>query len=413
MTREKTARNEIIEKISDELIEKYGITREAIFGEEGAFTQLQKRTIEKMLQGEMTYHLGYPEGEKPKGVENKRNGYSAKRIITKDQALEIAIPRDREGHFEPLLIPRGKKRFDGFDERILAMYARGMSVREIQGFLQEQYQVEVSHDLISTVTDSVIAEIKDWQGRPLEETYAVIFFDAIRVKIRDGAQVKNKAVYLALGISCEGSRDILGIWIEQNEGAKFWQQIMNELKNRGVQDILIAVVDGLKGFPEAINNIYPKTQIQTCIVHLIRHSLSFCGWKERKAVAQALKTIYQSPSAEIAEQRLEEFGQSELGKKYPMITASWKKNWEEIIPFFYYPPEIRKIIYTTNAIESVNMQLRKIIKNRGHFPNDQAAIKLIYLALRNVIKKWEKPSLPIWGPASYQFSIVFGERFKK
>ena len=413
MPRVKTPRNETIEKISEELIEKYGITREAIFGEEGAFTQLQKRTIEKMLQGEMTYHLGYPEREKPEESENKRNGYSTKTILSKDKELEIAIPRDRQGDFEPLLIPKGKKRFDGFDERILAMYGRGMSVREIQGFLQEQYQVEVSHDLISTVSESVIEEIKEWQNRPLEEVYAIIFFDALRVKIREGAHVKNKAVYLALGVSCEGNRDILGIWIEQNEGAKFWQQIINELKNRGVQDILIAVIDGLKGFPEAINNIYPQTQIQTCIVHLIRHSLSFCGWRERKAVAQELKTIYQSPTAEIAQQRLEEFEQSEVGKKYPMIVSSWKKNWEEIIPFFYYPAEIRRMIYTTNAIESVNMQLRKIIKNRGHFPNDQAATKLIYLALRNVIKKWKNAPLMLWSPASRQFAIFFGERFKK
>jgi len=413
MSRVKTPRNETIEKISEELIEKYGITREAIFGEEGAFTQLQKRTIEKMLQGEMTYHLGYPEREKPEESENKRNGYSTKTILSKDKELEIAIPRDRQGDFEPLLIPKGKKRFDGFDERILAMYGRGMSVREIQGFLQEQYQVEVSHDVISTVSESVIEEIKEWQTRPLEEVYAIIFFDALRVKIREGAHVKNKAVYLALGVSCEGNRDILGIWIEQNEGAKFWQQIINELKNRGVQDILIAVIDGLKGFPEAINNIYPQTQIQTCIVHLIRHSLSFCGWRERKAVAQELKTIYQSPTAEIAQQRLEEFEQSEVGKKYPMIVSSWKKNWEEIIPFFYYPAEIRRMIYTTNAIESVNMQLRKIIKNRGHFPNDQAATKLIYLALRNVIKKWKNAPLMLWSPASRQFAIFFGERFKK
>lgn len=404
-------RNEKIERITDELIEEYGISREALIGENGIILELQKRIYEKALNGELTYHLGYARGKKPEGEENSRNGYSKKTIISGEKEMEISIPRDRQGNFEPILIPKGEKRFEGFDDKIIAMYARGMSVREIQGFILEQYKIDISPELISTVTESVIEEIKEWQNRPLEEMYPVLFFDALRIKIREGSNVKNKAVYLALAIASDGSRDILGIWVEQNEGAKFWQKIINEIRNRGVEDILIAVVDGLKGFPEAINAVYPQTQVQTCIVHLTRHSLGYCNWKERKLVAQELKNIYQSPTAEIAEKRLEEFDQSPLGKKYPMIGTSWRKNWAEIMPFFQYPPEIRKMIYTTNAIESVNMQLRKIIKNRGHFPNDQAAVKLIYLALRNVIAKWKNPP-PAWSAAAYQFAIQFEERFK-
>lgn len=401
-----------MEEIAERLVEEYGITREGLFGENGAFLELQKMVIEKALRGEMTYHLGYRPGEKPEGEENSRNGYSKKTIISKEGEIEINQPRDRQGSFKPILIEKGQKRFDGWDDKIIGMYARGMSVREIRAFLIEQYKIEVSPDFISTVTDSVYEEIKEWQNRPLEETYAIIYFDALRVKIRDQGVVKNKAVYLALGVSTDGNREILGIWIEENEGAKFWQKVLNELKNRGVSDILIAVVDGLKGFPEAINAIYPETQVQTCIVHLTRYTLSFCNWKERKIVAQELKEIYKSPTAEMAEKRLEEFDQSTMGKKYPMIAQSWRRNWEEVIPFFHYPQEIRTMIYTTNALESVNMRIRKTIKNRGHFPNDEAAIKLIYLALRNTMLKW-KSSPVAWPEAARQFAISFGERFKK
>ena len=343
-------------------------------------------------------------------VENHRNGYSSKKLLGEDGTMEIEVPRDRDGSFEPVLVPKGKRRFEGFDERIIAMYARGMTVREIQGFLLDQYGTQVSADFVSTVTDSVIEEVVEWQNRPLELMYPVVFFDALRVKIRDEGSVKNKAVYLALGMGPDGRRDVLGLWIEQNEGAKFWLKVMNELRNRGVEDILIAVVDGLKGFPEAITTVFPLTSVQTCIVHLTRFSLSFCGWKERKQVAEALRGIYRAETAQAAEARLAEFEKGIWGKKYPMIAQSWRRNWEQVIPFFAYPPEIRKMIYTTNAIESLHMQLRKVLKNRGHFPSDEAATKLIYLALRNITKKWKNPPLT-WRSAANQFAIQFGRRF--
>lgn len=408
MTKKKkdTSGDELIEA----LLEKYGRSREAILGENGLLADLKKRVVEKALAGELTHHLGYRPGEKPEGVKNHRNGYSPKTVVGEDGAMEIAVPRDREGSFEPLLIAKGQKRFEGFDEKIIAMYARGMTVREIQGFLLDQYKVEVGADFISTVTDSVLEEVQEWQNRPLERMYPVVFFDALRVKIRDEGTVKNKAVYLALGMTGEGVKEVLGIWVEQNEGAKFWLKVMNELRNRGVEDILIAVVDGLKGFPEAITTVFPEANVQTCIVHLIRHSLSFCGWKERQKVASELKTIYRAENAEAAEQRLTEFENGPWGKKFPMIAASWKRNWEQVIPFFAYSPEIRKMIYTTNAIESLHMQLRKVLKNRGHFPSDESAVKLIYLALRNVTKKWNRPPIS-WKAAAGQFAIQFGTRF--
>ena len=290
------------------------------------------------------------------------------------------------------------------------MYAQGMTVREIKAFLEEQYKVEISADLISTVTDSVLDDVVEWQNRPLERMYPVVFFDALGVKIRDEGTVKNKAAYLALGIQRDGTKDVLGLWIQQTEGAKFWLAVMNELKHRGLEDILIAVIDGLKGFPEAITAGFPQTQIQTCIVHLIRNSLSFCNWKQRQPVARELKGIYNAESAEVAAKRLEEFATSEWGKKLPAIVQSWRRVWEQVIPFFAYPLEIRKIIYTTNAIESLHMQLRKVLKTRGHFPNDQAATKLICLALRNITKKWKNPPVT-WKLAATQFAIQFGERF--
>lgn len=408
MTREKkdTSGDELIEA----LLEKYGRSREAILGENGLLADLKKRVVEKALAGELTHHLGYRPGEKPEGEETHRNGYSRKTVVGEDGAMELAVPRDREGSFEPLLIAKGQKRFEGFDEKIIAMYARGMTVREIQGFLLDQYKVDVGADFISTVTDSVLEEVQEWQNRALERMYPVVFFDALRVKIRDEGTVRNKAVYLALGMTAEVLKEVLGIWVEQNEGAKFWLKVMNELRNRGVEDILIAVVDGLKGFPEAITTVFPEANVQTCIVHLIRHSLSFCGWKERQKVAAELKTVYRAENAEAAAQRLSEFENGPWGKKFPMIAASWKRNWEQVIPFFAYSPEIRKMIYTTNAIESLHMQLRKVLKNRGHFPNDESAVKLIYLALRNVTKKWNRPPIS-WKAAAGQFAIQFGTRF--
>lgn len=375
------------------------------------FKGLKKAILERALGAELTHHLGYGHGEaKPSGQTNHRNGASPKTVLTDEGAIAIAVPRDREGSFEPQLLPKGERRFTGFDDKIIAMYARGMTVREIQGYLEEMYGVLVSPDLISEVTDAVLEEVREWQSRPLESLYPVIFFDCLRVKIRDEGTVRNKAVYLALGILPDGTKDVLGIWVEQTEGAKFWLKVMTELKNRGVADVLIAVVDGLKGFPEAISAVFPEAAIQTCIVHLIRHSLDFAGWKDRKGLATELKTIYRAPDAQAASAALSAFEAGPWGRKYPPIAASWRRRWEEVIPFFSYPPEVRRLIYTTNAIESLHMRLRKIIKTRGHFPSDEAAVKLLYLALRNITKDW-KMSAREWKAAMNQFAILFPERF--
>ncbi|WP_438939221.1 IS256 family transposase [Burkholderia lata] len=370
-----------------------------------------KAIIERAMGAEMNLHLGYPSGQpKPAGQANERNGASGKTVITDRGPVRVDVPRDRDGSFEPILIPKHERRFTGFDERIIAMYARGMSVREIQGFLAEHYGTEVSPDFISSVTDEVMAEALSWQSRPLETMYPVVFFDALRVKIRDDGVVSNKAVYLALGIQADGQRDVLGLWIEQTEGAKFWLKVFNELKTRGCQDILIAVVDGLKGLTEAISAAYPRTTVQTCIVHLIRNSLEYASYKDRKALAAALRPIYAAASEEAAQQALQDFADGPWGAKYPTIVQSWQRAWEHVVPFYVFPPEIRRVVYTTNAIESLNMQLRKIIKTRGHFPNDEAAIKLLWLALRNVLAKTVRSAFD-WKSAMNQFAILFGERF--
>jgi len=375
------------------------------------FLSFQKAVIERAMSAEMNLHLGYRPGQaKPEGQGNERNGASGKTVITEHGPVRVELPRDRDGSFEPILIPKHERRFTGFDERIIAMYARGMSVREIRAFLAETYATEVSPDFISSVTDEVMAETLAWQSRPLEAMYPVVFFDALRVKIRDDGVVSNKAVYLALGIQADGQRDVLGLWIEQTEGAKFWLKVFNELKTRGVQDILIAVVDGLKGLAEAITTVYPKTTVQTCIVHLIRNSLNYASWKDRKLVAQALRPIYTAASEDAALAALRAFEASVWGAKYPSIAQSWQRAWEHVTPFFVFPPDIRRVIYTTNAIESLNMQLRKIIKTRGHFPNDEAAIKLLWLALRNVLAKSVRAAFN-WNSAMNQFAILFGERF--
>jgi transposase-like protein len=384
-------------------------------GPGGILEQLTKRVYERILGAEMTHYLGYEKGQAPQREEDKkhknhRNGTSKKTLLSEDGKLEIEVPRDRAGEFDPQFIRKGQRRFGGFDQKIIAMYAQGMTVREIQRFLEEQYKVEVSADLISTVTDSVLEDVLEWQNRPLESMYPVVFFDALRVKIGDEGSVKNKAVYLALGIQRDGTKDVLGLWIQQTEGAKFWLAVMNELRNRGLQDILIAVIDGLKGFPEAITAVFPDAEIQTCIVHLIRNSLSFCNWKQRQPVARELKQIYEAETAELAAKRLEDFAEGPWGKKLPAIVQSWRRVWEQVIPFFAYPKEIRKIIYTTNAIESLHMQLRKVLKNRGHFPGDEAATKLIYLVLRDITKKWKNPPVT-WKLAATQFAIRFGQRF--
>ena len=382
-------------------------------GIEEVMRGFKKALIERALGAEMSHHLGYsPGADKPAESTNQRNGKSGKTVLTGEEALRIDIPRDRSGSFEPQLIGKHERRFTGFDDKIIAMYARGMTVREIQGFLAEMYAVDVSPDLISSVTDAVISEVGAWQSRPLEQMYPVVFFDALRVKIREDAVVRNKAVYLALGILPDGSKDILGIWIENTEGAKFWMKVFNDLKTRGCNDILIAVTDGLKGMGEALAVAYPATTLQTCIVHLIRNSLDYASWKDRKALAVAIKPIYKAVSAEAALAELDAFEQSEWGSKFPTVVAAWRRVWDKVIPFFAFPPEVRRVIYTTNAIESVNARLRKIIKTRGHFPSDEAATKLIWLALRNITADWGRAANH-WKSAMNQFAILYQDRFEK
>lgn len=382
---------------------------EDLLGEEGLFRQLKKALIERALGAELTEHLGYEKGDPAgRGSGNNRNGVSSKTILTNDGEVEISVPRDRAGTFEPLLIPKGQTRFEGFDDRILSLYARGMTVREIQGHLTEIYGIDVSPDLISRVTDAVLDEVREWQSRPLDPVYPIVFFDALRVKIRDEGLVKNKAVYVALAYNANGEKEVLGLWIEQTEGAKFWLKVVNELKTRGVNDILIAVVDGLKGFPEAITTVFPQTLVQTCIVHLIRNSLAFVSWKDRKAIMPSLKAIYRAEAADIALTRLEEF-EAQWGKRYPAIGPIWRRAWEHVVPFFGFAPSIRKMIYTTNCVEALNRSLRKIIKTRGSFPNDEAASKLLYLAIKNAGLRWRRGVA--WTAAMGQFAIHFGDRF--
>ena len=375
------------------------------------FLSFKKAVIERAMSAELNQHLGYRAGEaKPDGQSNERNGVSGKTVLTDTGAVRIDVPRDRLGSFEPILIPKHERRFTGFDDKIVAMYARGMSVREIQGFLAESYGTQVSPDFISSVTDEVMAEALAWQSRPLEPMYPVVFFDALRVKIRGDGVVSNKAVYLALGIQADGQRDVLGLWIEQTEGAKFWLKVFNDLKTRGCQDVLIAVVDGLKGLADAITTVYPQTTVQTCIVHLIRNSLDYAGWKDRKPIAHALRPVYTAVSEQAAQEQLQAFADGPWGIKYPIIVQSWTRAWEHVTPFFVFPPDIRRVLYTTNAIESLNMQLRKIIKTRGHFPTDEAAIKLLWLALRNVLNKSARSAFD-WKRAMNQFAILYGDRF--
>jgi putative transposase len=395
-------------EILDQFVRQGPITHEEL---DAAVRRFKKAIIERALGGELTHHLGYPSGgTKPDDTTNHRNGTGGKTVLTDDGPLAIEVPRDREGTFEPRFIAKHERRFTGFDDKVVALYARGMTVREIQGFLAEMYAVEVSPDLISTVTDAVVAEVTAWQSRPLERMYPVVFFDALRVKIRDEATVRSKAVYLALAVLPDGTRDILGLWIEQTEGAKFWMKVFTDLKTRGCQDILIAVTDGLKGMSEALDAVYPPTTLQTCIVHLIRHSLDFANWKERKLLAVALRPIYAAASADLAATALDAFERGPWGAKFPTVVASWRRAWEHVIPFFAFPPDVRRLIYTTNALESVHAQLRKIIKTRGHFPNDDAATKLIWLALRNITAKWER-SAYYWKPAMNQFAILYPDRF--
>lgn len=403
-----TTDSTITPELLDQLLSNYS-KPEDLTGENGLFKQLKKALIERALGAELTAHLGYEKGDPGgRGSGNSRNGTSSKTLLTEDGEIEIGVPRDRTGSFEPQLIAKGQTRFDGFDDKILSLYARGMTVREIQGHLAELYGAEVSPDLISRVTDAVLEEVREWQSRPLDAIYPIVFFDAMRVKIRDEGLVKNKAVYVALAYNSDGEKDVLGLWIEQTEGAKFWLRVVNELKTRGVNDILIAVVDGLKGFPEAITSVYPQTLVQTCIVHLIRNSLAFVSWKDRKAILPAIQAIYRAENADMALVRLAEF-EAEWGKRYPAIGQIWRNAWEHVVPFFAFAPGIRKMIYTTNAVEALHRSLRKIIKTRGSFPTDEAALKLLYLAIRNAGVRWRRPVE--WTSAMGQFAIHFGARF--
>jgi putative transposase len=394
----------------DELLKNYK-KPEDIVGENGLLKQLSKAILERALEAELTHHLGYEKHSKELvKKDNSRNGKTSKTLLTKDGELEINVPRDRQSLFEPQIIKKNQRRFNGFDDKILSMYSRGMTAREIQAHLEDIYGVEVSADLISSVTDEVIQEVQEWQNRALDPIYPIIYFDALIIKIKDNGHIKNKALYLIVGINLEGQKEVLGLWIAQTEGAKFWLSIVTELKNRGVQDILIACVDGLKGFPEAINSVYPQTQVQLCIVHMIRNSLKFVPWKDRKSVAQDLKKIYTALNENDALNQLHDFGQK-WNKSYPMISDSWQRNWTNIIPFLGYPSDIRKAIYTTNSIESINRSLRKIIKNRTIFPNDNSAFKLVYMALKNISRKWTMP-IHDWKSAINQFVIIFGHRFE-
>jgi putative transposase len=400
--------------ITEALLNEFAPDRPLTAAEvDSATRQFKKRLIERALGAELTHHLGYAPGA-PRGSEspNHRNGTSEKTVLTDDGPVEIAVPRDRAGTFEPQLIPKHARRFTGFDDKIIALYGRGMTVREIQAFLREMYAVDVSPDLISAVTDAVVTEVTEWQTRPLEPIYPVVFFDALRVKIRDEGTVRNKAVYLALAVLRDGTRDILGVWIEQTEGAKFWLKVFNDLKARGCHDILIAVTDGLKGMPEAIEVVYPATTLQTCVVHLIRNSLELSGWKDRTALATALRGIYTAPTADAARAELDAFAVSSWGVRFPTIAKAWRQAWAHVIPFFAFPPDIRRLIYTTNALESIHARVRKIIKTRGHFPTDEAATKLIWLVLRNIMVEWSRPTAH-WRAALNQFAILFDDRFLK
>lgn len=392
----------------DALLKDYKTPADVI-GENGLLKQLTKAVLERALDSELTAHLGYERNALAgRNSGNSRNGKTQKTLQTDDGALQIAVPRDRNSEFPPQIVQKGQRRFTGFDDKIISMYARGMTARDIQGHLQEIYNVEVSAELISTVTAGILDTVREWQHRPLDAVYPIVYFDALRIKARDDGRVLNKAVYMAIGVGMDGLKDVLGLWIEKNEGAKFWLQVFTELKNRGLQDVLIACIDGLKGFPEAIEAVYPDTDVQLCIVHMVRNSLKFVSYKDRKQIATDLKTIYRATTIEQAETALTAFADT-WDAQYPMISQSWRCNWDRITPFFAYPEDIRKVIYTTNAIESVNSSLRKITKNRNSFPNDESVIKLLYLALQNIMKKWTMP-IRNWPLAVHQFAIRFGER---
>lgn len=381
-----------------------------LFGQDGLLKQLKKKLVERILDAELTDHLGYEKhAAAGRGSGNSRNGKSTKTLKDDQGALSLEIPRDRAGSFEPQLIRKYQTRWPDFDDQVISLYSRGLSTREIQGHLHELYAVEVSPTLISIITDAVLDEVKAWQNRPLAAVYPIVFLDALFVKIREAGSIRTKAVYLALGINMAGEKELLGLWIEKSEGAKFWLSVLTELQNRGLKDIFILSTDGLSGFPEAIETVYPKAQVQLCIVHLVRNSLNYVSWKQRKEVAADLKTIYRAKTREEAEANLLAFAEK-WDPKYPIISRTWQKHWQRLSTFFDYPDDIRKVIYTTNAIESLNHSLRKILKTRGAFPNEEAAMKLLYLALNNISKRWTMP-IRDWKAALNRFAILFEDRF--
>lgn len=396
-----------LDDLAKKLVKEYK-TKDALFGEKGVFKELQKRLLQAALEGELTDHVGYERHERSELKDNARNGYSKKTIKGTDGEIELQIPRDRMSTFEPQIIAKRQTRFDGFDDKIIALYARGMSVEDIQQQLQELYGVEVSSSLISTVTAAVLDDVKVWQSRPLDALYPILYLDCIVVKVREDKRIINKAVYLALGVNLDGQKELLGMWISQNEGAKFWLSVLTELKNRGLEDIFISCVDGLTGFPDAIQSIYPNCKVQVCIIHMVRNSLKYVSWKDRKALAADLKAIYAASTLEEAELALSVFS-DKWDKKYPSISQSWLRNWENLTTFFAYPADIRKAIYTTNAIESMNMTLRKVIKNKRVFPSDEAVFKLLYLAIHNIAKRWTMP-IHHWKEAMNWFTIEYSDR---
>src|SRR5215218_2437628 len=402
---------EVRDRLSDELIDELlagARSEEEIVGPGGLLADLTRRLVERAMSAELTEHLGYePHQEPPGGAGNTRNGSTGKTLTTEHGPVRIETPRDRKGSFEPQLVRKGQRRFEGFDDKILALYSRGLSTRDIEAHLAEIYGVKVGRDLISRVTDAVMDDVREWQQRPLDDVYPVLFLDALVLKIREGGAVQRRACYLALGVTVDGERDVLGMWFQEAEGAKFWMQVLAELKQRGVQDILICCVDGLNGFPDAIEAIFPNTVVQTCVVHLIRHSLKYVPRREREQVARDLKPIYTAVDADAAHRALEAFDEK-WGKRFPVITQAWLNAWEYVIPFLAFPPEVRRVIYTTNAIEALNRQLRKAIKTKGHFPNEEAARKLIYLAITNAVPAWTRTRN--WTTALLAFKIHFGDR---
>lgn len=398
----------IRKELLDELLAEYA-NPDDLTGPEGLLKRLTGALVERALQTEMTDHLGYePGAQEGQGSGNSRNGTGKKTLRTDQGNVTVEVPRDRNGTFEPKLVKKHQRSFNGFDDKILSMYARGMSVRDIQAHLAEIYGTEISPDLISRVTDSIVDEVQSWQSRPLDAVWPIVFLDALVIKVRDQGVVQNKSAYVALGMRVDGHKEVLGIWLESNEGAKFWLKVISELKNRGVQDILIACCDGLKGFPQAIEAVFPKAVVQTCIVHMIRNSMRFVGWQERKSVCAELRNVYGAPTEQAGLAELDAF-EAKYAQRLPAIALSWRNNWERVRPFFDFPPELRRLIYTTNAIESLNFQLRKVTKAKGHFPNDEAVLKLLYLALRNAEKKWTMVPR-FWNSALNQLVIYFPGR---